>query len=87
MRLLRILYCKMCFYFNGRCIFFSHFEGLRHISILKLVGTELSDMGGVLELYPFNGKDLEKMRKYRVNANTSFCLGSHIHYSQKVWRN
>ncbi|XP_057709354.1 coiled-coil domain-containing protein 80 [Corythoichthys intestinalis] len=29
--------------------------GLRHISILKLVGTELSDMGGVLELYPFNG--------------------------------
>nr|XP_057938879.1 coiled-coil domain-containing protein 80 [Doryrhamphus excisus] len=29
--------------------------GLRHISILKLVGTELLDMGGVLELYPFNG--------------------------------
>lgn len=29
--------------------------GLRHIAILKLVGTELSDMGGVLELYPING--------------------------------
>uniref|UniRef100_A0A3Q0T1Q5 Coiled-coil domain-containing protein 80 n=1 Tax=Amphilophus citrinellus TaxID=61819 RepID=A0A3Q0T1Q5_AMPCI len=29
--------------------------GLRHIAILKLVGTELPDMGGVLELYPING--------------------------------
>ncbi|XP_078118782.1 coiled-coil domain-containing protein 80 isoform X2 [Sander vitreus] len=29
--------------------------GLRHIAILKLVGTELADMGGVLELYPING--------------------------------
>uniref|UniRef100_A0A668AU74 Coiled-coil domain-containing protein 80 n=1 Tax=Myripristis murdjan TaxID=586833 RepID=A0A668AU74_9TELE len=29
--------------------------GLRHISILKLVGTEQLDMGGVLELYPING--------------------------------
>ncbi|XP_039674825.1 coiled-coil domain-containing protein 80 isoform X2 [Perca fluviatilis] len=29
--------------------------GLRHIAILKLVGTELVDMGGVLELYPING--------------------------------
>ncbi|KAK9969461.1 hypothetical protein ABG768_027636 [Culter alburnus] len=29
--------------------------GLRHVSILKLVGTELIDMGGVLELYPING--------------------------------
>ncbi|KAJ3592011.1 hypothetical protein NHX12_007141, partial [Muraenolepis orangiensis] len=29
--------------------------GLRHISILKLVGTEAQDMGGVLELYPING--------------------------------
>ncbi|XP_070771283.1 coiled-coil domain-containing protein 80 isoform X2 [Enoplosus armatus] len=29
--------------------------GLRHIAILKLVGTELLDMGGVLELYPING--------------------------------
>ncbi|KAM9850709.1 coiled-coil domain-containing protein 80 [Aulostomus maculatus] len=29
--------------------------GLRHIAVLKLVGTELVDMGGVLELYPFNG--------------------------------
>ncbi|XP_076119390.1 coiled-coil domain-containing protein 80 [Alosa pseudoharengus] len=29
--------------------------GLRHISILKLVGTEAADMGGVLELYPING--------------------------------
>nr|XP_061826793.1 coiled-coil domain-containing protein 80-like [Nerophis lumbriciformis] len=29
--------------------------GLRHISVLKLVGTDLLDMGGVLELYPFNG--------------------------------
>ncbi|XP_056145426.1 LOW QUALITY PROTEIN: coiled-coil domain-containing protein 80 [Lampris incognitus] len=29
--------------------------GLRHISILKLVGTESPDMGGVLELYPING--------------------------------
>ncbi|KAA8593123.1 hypothetical protein FQN60_018578 [Etheostoma spectabile] len=28
---------------------------LRHIAILKLVGTELADMGGVLELYPING--------------------------------
>lgn len=30
--------------------------GLRHIAILKLVGTEALDMGGVLELYPINGK-------------------------------
>uniref|UniRef100_A0A3B3VGC7 Coiled-coil domain-containing protein 80 n=1 Tax=Poecilia latipinna TaxID=48699 RepID=A0A3B3VGC7_9TELE len=29
--------------------------GLRHIAVLKLVGTELPDMGGVLELYPING--------------------------------
>ncbi|XP_035460207.2 coiled-coil domain-containing protein 80 [Scophthalmus maximus] len=29
--------------------------GLRHIAILKLVGTELLDMGGVLDLYPING--------------------------------
>uniref|UniRef100_A0A3Q2WV93 Coiled-coil domain-containing protein 80 n=1 Tax=Haplochromis burtoni TaxID=8153 RepID=A0A3Q2WV93_HAPBU len=29
--------------------------GLRHIAILKLVGTESPDMGGVLELYPING--------------------------------
>ncbi|XP_062287805.1 coiled-coil domain-containing protein 80 isoform X1 [Scomber scombrus] len=29
--------------------------GLRHIAILKLVGTEIVDMGGVLELYPING--------------------------------
>lgn len=29
--------------------------GLRHIAILKLVGTETLDMGGVLELYPING--------------------------------
>ncbi|XP_053185255.1 coiled-coil domain-containing protein 80 isoform X2 [Scomber japonicus] len=29
--------------------------GLRHIAILKLVGTEIADMGGVLELYPING--------------------------------
>ncbi|XP_061735645.1 coiled-coil domain-containing protein 80 [Nerophis ophidion] len=29
--------------------------GLRHISVLKLVGTDILDMGGVLELYPFNG--------------------------------
>ncbi|XP_044222148.1 coiled-coil domain-containing protein 80 isoform X1 [Thunnus albacares] len=29
--------------------------GLRHIAILKLVGTEPTDMGGVLELYPING--------------------------------
>ena len=30
--------------------------GLRHIAILRLVGTEPLDMGGVLELYPINGK-------------------------------
>ncbi|MCI4378416.1 hypothetical protein PGIGA_G00215650 [Pangasianodon gigas] len=29
--------------------------GLRHISVLKLLGTEMVDMGGVLELYPING--------------------------------
>ncbi|KAJ8350371.1 hypothetical protein SKAU_G00255010 [Synaphobranchus kaupii] len=29
--------------------------GLRHISILKLVGVDTVDMGGVLELYPING--------------------------------
>ncbi|KAA0715629.1 Coiled-coil domain-containing protein 80 [Triplophysa tibetana] len=29
--------------------------GLRHVSILKLMGTDLADMGGVLELYPING--------------------------------
>lgn len=29
--------------------------GLRHIAVLKLVGTEALDMGGVLELYPING--------------------------------
>lgn len=31
--------------------------GLRHIAILRLVGTETLDMGGVLELYPINGKN------------------------------
>ncbi|KPP64362.1 coiled-coil domain-containing protein 80 precursor-like [Scleropages formosus] len=29
--------------------------GLRHVSILKLVGVDAADMGGVLELYPING--------------------------------
>ncbi|KAG5833342.1 hypothetical protein ANANG_G00274930 [Anguilla anguilla] len=29
--------------------------GLRHISVLKLVGVDTADMGGVLELYPING--------------------------------
>ncbi|KAF3843662.1 hypothetical protein F7725_002511 [Dissostichus mawsoni] len=29
-------------------------KGLRHIAILKLVGTDLADIGGVLELYPIN---------------------------------
>ncbi|KAK1797844.1 hypothetical protein P4O66_008190 [Electrophorus voltai] len=29
--------------------------GLRHISVLKLVGTVVPDMDGVLELYPING--------------------------------
>ncbi|XP_072301024.1 coiled-coil domain-containing protein 80 [Eucyclogobius newberryi] len=29
--------------------------GLRHIAILKLTGTDILDMGGVLELYPING--------------------------------
>ncbi|XP_052462352.1 coiled-coil domain-containing protein 80 [Carassius gibelio] len=29
--------------------------GLRHVSVLKLLGTELTGMGGVLELYPING--------------------------------
>ncbi|KAL4656839.1 coiled-coil domain-containing protein 80 [Arapaima gigas] len=29
--------------------------GLRHVSILKLVGVDPADMGGVLELYPING--------------------------------
>ncbi|KAK9537328.1 hypothetical protein VZT92_004957 [Zoarces viviparus] len=29
--------------------------GLRHIAVLKLTGTELLEMGGVLELYPING--------------------------------
>ncbi|XP_074513796.1 coiled-coil domain-containing protein 80 [Sebastes fasciatus] len=29
--------------------------GLRHIAVLKLVGTEPPDIGGVLELYPING--------------------------------
>lgn len=33
------------------------FAGLRHISVLKLLGTEKIDMGGVLELYPINGED------------------------------
>lgn len=31
--------------------------GLRHIAILKLVSMEGPDMGGVLELYPINGKN------------------------------
>ncbi|RXN24890.1 coiled-coil domain-containing 80-like protein [Labeo rohita] len=30
-------------------------RGLRHISLLKLVGKTLDDMSGVLELYPING--------------------------------
>ncbi|KAI4900083.1 hypothetical protein NFI96_027150 [Prochilodus magdalenae] len=29
--------------------------GLRHMSVLKLVGKTMDDMGGVLELYPING--------------------------------
>ncbi|XP_017570436.1 coiled-coil domain-containing protein 80 [Pygocentrus nattereri] len=29
--------------------------GLRHMSVLKLVGKAMDDMGGVLELYPING--------------------------------
>lgn len=41
--------------------------GLRHIAILKLVGTEQSDMGGVLELYPINGKNFSiKLFRYKL---------------------
>ncbi|KAG5852743.1 hypothetical protein ANANG_G00065810 [Anguilla anguilla] len=29
--------------------------GLRHISVLKMIGMDTEDMGGVLELYPING--------------------------------
>lgn len=32
------------------------FAGLRHISLLKLVGKPLDDTSGVLELYPINGE-------------------------------
>ncbi|XP_029610831.1 coiled-coil domain-containing protein 80 [Salmo trutta] len=29
--------------------------GLRHLSVLKLIGKDMEDMGGTLELYPING--------------------------------
>lgn len=45
-----------CFYLMGRCGCCCGITGLRHIAILKLVGTEPLHMGGVLELYPINGK-------------------------------
>lgn len=46
----------VCFYLMGHCGCCRGKTGLRHIAILKLVGTELLHMGGVLELYPINGK-------------------------------
>lgn len=46
----------VCFYLTGHCPYCGGETGLRHIAILKLVGTELLHMGGVLELYPINGK-------------------------------
>lgn len=46
----------VCFYLTSHCGCCHGETGLRHIAILKLVGTELLHMGGVLELYPINGK-------------------------------
>ena len=49
----RFVSVSCCSPYGGRC----HGDpGLRHISILKLVGMDAADMGGVLELYPINGK-------------------------------
>lgn len=42
--------------------------GLRHIAILKLVGAELRDMGGVLELYPINGKEMSSYKLWDGNG-------------------
>lgn len=47
--------------------------GLRHIAILKLVGTEALDMGGVLELYPINGKNL---LFWSCEWNCQMCVAS-----------
>lgn len=42
---------------------FIFFTGLRHITILKLLGLG-EDIGGVLELYPINGKQLFPSSQY-----------------------
>lgn len=54
----------------GLCVCFVFPSGLRHISILKLAGTEAADMGGVLELYPINGKLAKSLSKAKVTGVT-----------------
>lgn len=49
--------------------------GLRHVAILKLVGTEAPDMGGVLELYPINGKK-SLLGQVKLNVSRQMCLES-----------
>jgi hypothetical protein len=39
------------------CVFTWLYSGLRHLSVLKLIGKDMEDMGGTLELYPINGKE------------------------------
>lgn len=59
--------------------------GLRHIAILKLVGTETPDMGGVLELYPINGKKLlingTVSQATQHNWTSSHCCTKHLKVS------
>lgn len=59
--LLGNFFVLMCYYdLSVVCLYGGGFHGdpgLRHISILKLVGMEAVDQGGVLELYPINGEN------------------------------
>lgn len=61
------------------------FAGLRHISVLKLLGTEMVDMGGVLELYPINGKDFFFNRKCTIIKKLPKCVDLTQSYKSIVY--
>lgn len=59
-------------------------SGLRHIAILKLVGTEMADMGGVLELYPINGKDCLQGTASRAVSQENIAHGNFSKLTQNL---
>lgn len=68
---------------NDKCIL-SHAPGLRHMSVLKLTGRTMDDMGGVLELYPVNGKTGDLQCQYLIKQMNFYSKVGHSLWNQHV---